>query len=82
MSVVENGQAASAAASRTHVATPSMQALTSSSDGKLGARRMFLSSGSLPYGKAEPAAVSEIPASFASWTTRFAVPGTTSRLMK
>jgi hypothetical protein len=70
------------AASSTHVATPFIDLSRSSIEGKLGASRMFLSSGSTPYGNADPAAVSAIPASFARAMTRFAVPSTTSRLMK
>ncbi len=74
--------AGAAPARSTQGATPSIALASSSIDGKLGARRMFLSSGSCLYGKAEPAAVSAMPASFASSMTRFAVPSTTSRLMK
>src|SRR5690606_18789984 len=77
-----SASAFSAAASSTRVATPSMAFSSSPSEGKLGARRMFLSSGSFLYGNAEPAPVSAIPASFARAMTRAAVPSTTSRLMK
>ena len=72
----------SAAARATHVATPAMAVRTSSSTGKVGARRMFRSRGSWPSGKDAPAGVSAMPASLARATTRDAVPSRTSRLTK
>src|SRR6478609_434605 len=72
----------SAAARATQVATPAMAVRTSSSTGKVGARRMLRSRGSLPCGKEAPAGVSAMPASLARATTREAVPSSTSRLTK
>ncbi len=64
------------------MAIPSDAAVTSASDGKVGARRRLLSLGSCPCGQVEPAAVNARPASLASETTCFAVPGVAFRLMK
>ena len=59
-----------------------MASFTSGSGGKVGARRMLRLRGSLPLGKDAPAGVSETPASFASSTTREAVPSSRSMLTK
>ncbi len=72
----------SAAEYSAQVASPSMASRRSERPGKVGAIRMFLSSGSFRYGNDAPAAVTAMPASLASATVRLAVPGSTSRLMK
>src|ERR1700758_5229186 len=72
----------SVAASSAQVANPSTASRRSDDDGKVGAMRMFLSSGSFRYGNDAPASVTAMPASLASATVRRAVPGNTSRLMK
>ena len=50
--------------------------------GKLGAIRMFLSSGSVRYGNDAPQGPPAPPPPPANSTVRRAVPGITSRLMK
>ena len=70
------------AASSAQVASPSTALRRSGTGGKVGAIRMFLSSGSFRYGNDAPASVTAIPASLANATVRRAVPGNTSRLMK
>src|SRR5271166_5087792 len=72
----------SEAASSAQVASPSTALRRSGTGGKVGAIRMFLSSGSFRYGNDAPASVTAIPASLARATVRRAVPGNTSRLMK
>lgn len=81
-SVLSQRRSCSVAASRAQVARPSIASRTSDGDGNVGAMRMFLSSGSLRYGKDAPASVTAIPASLANATVRLAVPNHTSRLTK
>ena len=63
------------AASSAQVARPWMASLRSGSDGKVGAIRMFLSSGSFRYGNDAPASVTAMPASLASCAHSRAKPG-------
>mgnify|MGYP001547671808 CR=1 FL=1 len=57
---------ASASASSTQVHKPSRAARSSSSDGNVGAMRMFASAGSSRYGYVDPAGVTAIPAALAA----------------
>ena len=62
-----------------HVST-SIAKFISSSDGTLGAMRIFESLSSILYGNVEPAAVNLTPASDARLTIRFAHPGTSREI--